>query len=299
MADDFIHAGPVFDLAEDEGPIAAHLFRVPLHDREIGANSFGQIGLVYYQKICQGDSRAALSGDLVTARYVDDVNRVIGEFPAEVGGQIITTGLDQEHVWLEVLGQFFEGQEVHGYVFPDSGVGAATSLDGLDPVRLERFVAKQELRIFLCKNIVGDYGDIVIFSKSPAEGQQEGGLATADRAADSDRKRPLVIVPIQNRIAFVKLARMLEMFVSVAVAVAVRVIVMMVVFGIMHFGFTLLSTLKQTGVKEFMVGLMKVLHGTGVCEFLDRSIPTGVHDVLGKSSHLALNPLSFQRPNGI
>jgi len=135
-----------------------------------------------------GDAGAAFARDFVTASDVDDVDGVIGEFAAEVGGQVVATGFDEEEFGLELAVEFFEGEEVGGDVFADGGVGATAGLDGADAVGVEGFVAHEEFAVFFGEDVVGDGSDLVAIAELTTEGKHEGGFAAANGTADADGK---------------------------------------------------------------------------------------------------------------
>ena len=76
-------------VGEDEGPLAAHPLGVALHDAQIGADQRRKIDLVDHQQIGAGDAGASFPRDLVAGGDVDDVDREVGEFGAEGGGQVV------------------------------------------------------------------------------------------------------------------------------------------------------------------------------------------------------------------
>ena len=92
VADDLIDSRTVPDLREYKRPKAAHLAGVTLHDAEVSPNRLGQIGLVYDQQIGLSDAGTSFTRNLVAAGYVNDINSVICQFAAEVGGQIVAPG---------------------------------------------------------------------------------------------------------------------------------------------------------------------------------------------------------------
>ena len=68
----------------------------------------------------------------------------------------------------------------------DRRVRAAAGLDADDPLRCERLVADEELRVLGGVDVVGDNGDVVLLAQCLAQREGQGGLAGADRAADAD-----------------------------------------------------------------------------------------------------------------
>ena len=66
MVDDLADAFAVLDPRKQEGAITAHFCAVALHDREVGLDRLGQVGLVDDQEVGLGNSGASFSGDLVS-----------------------------------------------------------------------------------------------------------------------------------------------------------------------------------------------------------------------------------------
>lgn len=108
--------------------------------------------LVDDQEVRLRDTRSTFTRDLITARDVDHVDDIIGEFSRIVGyegrwsaqascwllagleptGQVVTTRLDKEHLRIEHRLKFLQGSQVRTDVLPDSSVGTASGLDGPD-----------------------------------------------------------------------------------------------------------------------------------------------------------------------
>src|SRR6185369_14013365 len=76
--------------------------------------------------------------------------------------------------------------EVDRRVLADRGMRAAAGLDADDPLRRERFVAHQELRVFLGIDVVRDHCDVVALAQRAAQRERQRRLARADRTADAD-----------------------------------------------------------------------------------------------------------------
>ena len=76
-----------------------------------------------------------LRGILSPPGDVDDVNGVIDEFAAELGGQIVPPALDEQEVGTDVGRQLFESVQIVADVLANRGVRTATGLDGADPLR--------------------------------------------------------------------------------------------------------------------------------------------------------------------
>jgi len=241
--DDLVDAFAVLDPGEDEGAIAAHLRAVSFHDREVGADGLRQVGLVDDQEVGLGNSRPALARNLITARDVDDVDRVVGELPAEVGGEVVAAGLAEEHVGLNLSGELLQRQEVGGDIFADGGVRTAAGLDRLDTLGFEGFVADQELGIFTREDIVGHRGEAEALTQLAAERQQQGCFAAADRSADSNGKGAATVIPLgRRRIAFLKQAGMIHVFMGVPMPGVITGVIM--------------SVLMIVAVRMFAVGVV-------------------------------------------
>ena len=95
---DHRQAQPLAQVGEDERPLTAHPPRVPLHDLQRRAHVRGQVDLVDHQQVRAGDPGAALARDFLPLRHVDDVNRQVGQFRAEGGGQVVPAALDEDDV---------------------------------------------------------------------------------------------------------------------------------------------------------------------------------------------------------
>ena len=87
--------------------------RVALHHGEIGADQRREVDFVDHQEVGAGDPGSALARDLVAGGDVDDVDREVGELRAEGGGEVITTGLDEDEVERrERLDHLIDGGEI-------------------------------------------------------------------------------------------------------------------------------------------------------------------------------------------
>src|SRR5581483_10522841 len=100
---DVRHAGAVFDLREEEGAVASHPGGVPPHDFQVRSDGSGEVGFVDNEQVGLGDARAAFARDFVAASDVNDVNSVIGQFAAEMGGQVVAPGFKQQNVRVKLL----------------------------------------------------------------------------------------------------------------------------------------------------------------------------------------------------
>ena len=136
------------------------------------------------------DAGAAFARDLVAGGDVDHVERQIGQFGAERGGEVVAARFDENDV--EVGERAVEARhrlEVDRGVLADRGVRAAAGLDADDALGRERFVAHQELRVLLGVDVVGDDAELVFVAQRAAQRQRQRGLAGTDRAADADPQR--------------------------------------------------------------------------------------------------------------
>ena len=95
MGDDGVNALAVPDLREDKRPVSPHRPRVAVHHAEVRPDRRRKVGLVNHQQVGLGDAGASLAGDFIPAGNVNDVNGVIGQFAAEVGGQVVPAGFNR------------------------------------------------------------------------------------------------------------------------------------------------------------------------------------------------------------
>jgi hypothetical protein len=223
---DGVDADGVFDLGEDDGPLAAHAAGVAGHDVEVGADGGGEVGLVDDQEVALGEAGAAFARDLVAAGDVDDLDREVGEFAAEAGGEVVAAGLDEEEVGAELAMEIFEREEVGGDVLADGGMGAAAGFDGADAGGVEGPVVDQEFAVFAGEDVVGDGGQCEAIAQVAAELEHERGFPAADRAADADGEGAAGEVAGPGLVAEVEVSGMIEVLVGVSRA-AVRMGVMM------------------------------------------------------------------------
>ena len=77
----------------------------------------------------------ALARDLVAARHVDHVDRVVGQLAAELRGEIVAAALDEQQFRLELLHQPVQRLEVLADVVAHRRVRTAAGLDRGDPLR--------------------------------------------------------------------------------------------------------------------------------------------------------------------
>ena len=109
VGDDVIHARAMLDLGEDDRAGTTHGVSVAFHYAEIGAHGGGQIGLVDDQEVGLSDPGTAFAWDLIAAGDIDDINGVIGQLAAEVRGEVIAAGLDQQDLGRESVMKILEG----------------------------------------------------------------------------------------------------------------------------------------------------------------------------------------------
>ena len=86
MIDDLTGPDAVFNLREKERTGTSHFFGVSVHNGQIGANRHSEISFVDDEQIGLGNARTAFARDFVAARDIDNVDRVVSEFAAEMGG---------------------------------------------------------------------------------------------------------------------------------------------------------------------------------------------------------------------
>src|SRR5690606_28467152 len=142
---------------EFEGAGAAHPLRVAVHHLKARADQRGEVDLVDHQQVRAGDARAALAGDLVAGRDVDDVDGDVRKFRAEGGGQVVAAAFDQDQVEVgEGAVELVHRRQVHRRILADRGVRAAAGLDPQDAIRRQRPRAGQELGVFARVDVVGD-----------------------------------------------------------------------------------------------------------------------------------------------
>ena len=174
VADYFIHAGTVTDLRENERAGAAHLAGVAIHDAQVRPYGRSQVGLVDDQQIGLGDAGSAFARNLVAASHVNDINSVIGQFAAEMGGQVVAAGFQQQKLGMKLLLQFLQGQQVGGNILANGGVGATAGFDGAYAIGLQGLVADEEFTVFLGENVIGDGGDVVLRAQTSAASRASG-----------------------------------------------------------------------------------------------------------------------------
>lgn len=251
---DFVHTHSMFDLGEDKWAVSAHLFGVTSHNGEVGADGWSQVGFVNDEEIGLRDARAAFAGNLVSARNINDLNRVIGQFAAETGGQVIPARFQKQKVGTEFGLKILQSEQVGGDIVPDGGVRAAPGFDRSNAFRGQRLIPHQEFAVFLGENIIGHGRQIQPVPQPQAKLQHERGLSAAHRSPDSHGERPLPKIAVQGRISFREMAGMIEMFVGMTMldrAMSVRVRM-----GLAHIRGR--SALKKPRIEAVMSCLIKV-----------------------------------------
>ncbi len=79
----------LFQVGENKGLVSAHFAGVSVHYAQVRPDQGGEVGLIDDQQIRPGDARAALAGNFVTGRDVDDIDGDIGEFRRERRCQVV------------------------------------------------------------------------------------------------------------------------------------------------------------------------------------------------------------------
>ena len=222
MGDNGVHPEAVPDLRKDKRPVAPHGPRVAFHYAQVRPHGGGKVGFVNDQQVGLGNARTALAGDFIAAGDVDDVNGVVGEFAAEMGGEVVPTGFNQQQIGLEGAVKLLEGQEICGNVFADGGVGAAAGLYRPDAPGGQGLVADEELRVFLGKDIVGDGRHDQLIAKPLAKGKHERGFSAAHGSADAHGERAVFKIALEGQVALVEMTRGVEGVVGVRVGMAAR-----------------------------------------------------------------------------
>ncbi len=287
LRDDFVHAGAMLDLGEDEGAFTAHLAGVALHDRQVGANGRGEVSLVDDEKVRLGDARAAFARDFVAAGNVNNIDGVVRQFAAEMRGQIVAAGFEKEDVGMKLPLEVFQREEVGGNVLANRGVRAAAGLHCSDTPGIERLMADQKLAVFLRENIVGNSRQARAVAQSPAKCEHQGGLAAAHRTPNADGKGALMEVAPKRLFAVEERARMDGVFMGMAIG-TVRMRMSAHIFS----G----STLKQSRIEAVLRSLPKIEQGRGLRNAGNAQMPALGENRLGARSQPVLQRLRFHRP---
>ena len=221
VVDDGIDADSVADLGEQERSPAPHLLGIAGHHVEVSPDRHREVGLVDHQQIALGDSGSALARDLVTARHVDDLDRVVGEFPAEAGGEIVATGLQQEQIRMKLLMQLLQGLKIRRDVFADGGMRTSAGFHGANAFADQRLIADQKLTVLAGKDVIGDRRDADPILQLQAQLKHQCSLATSDGTTDTDGEGAALEITVQWQFAFVEMPGMIQVFMGVAVIVIV------------------------------------------------------------------------------
>src|SRR5215203_3820171 len=188
-ARDGLRAGAVAQVGEDVRALPAHALGIRVHHREVGPDEGREVDLVDDEEVGSGDPRAPLAGDLLASGNVDDVDREVGEFWREGGGEVVAAGLDQDEIELrETTAHVADGREIDRGVLADRRVGAAPCLDADDALLGQGPGHREEARVLLGVDVVRDGAEVVAVAEGPAQGFHEGGLAGPHGAADTNPK---------------------------------------------------------------------------------------------------------------
>ena len=217
VVDDGIDADAVANLGEQERSPAPHLLGIAGHHVEIGPHRHREVGLVDHQQIALGDSGAALARDLVATRHVDDLNRVVGEFATETGGEIVATGLQQEQIRMELVVQILQGLKIGRDVFADGGMRTSAGFHGANAFADERLVADQEFTVLAGEDIIGDCCDTDSILQLQAQLEHQCGFATPDGAADPDGEGTALEIAVQRQFALIEMPGMIQVLVGMTV----------------------------------------------------------------------------------
>src|SRR5882672_10299970 len=198
---DRVQALAALQVAEHEGPLAAHLLRVPVHDLERRADHGREVDLVDDQQVRLGDARAALARDLVTGGDVDHVEGEVGQLRAESRSEVVASRFDEDDLEVaEGAVQPRYGLEVDRGVLADRGVRAAAGLHADDALGRERLVSHQELRVLLGIDVVRDDGESISLAQRAAQRERERRLAGTDRTANTYPERRRVAHDLNSRL---------------------------------------------------------------------------------------------------
>jgi len=222
MIDNLIHARTVPDLREDKRAGSAHFPGIALHNAEVRPDGRSQVGLIDDQQVGLRNAGAAFAGNLIASGDVNNINGVIGQFAAEMGGEVVASGFQQQELRVKFLLQFFQSQQVGGNIFANRGMGATAGFNRADAFGLQSLVADQEFAVFLGENVVGNSRDVILRAQTPAESQQQCRFAAAHGSTDANGEGALVEVARHGLLAFVKMAGVIQVLVAVLVAVSMR-----------------------------------------------------------------------------
>ena len=132
----------------------------------------------------------ALARNLVARGNVDHVEREVGQLRTEGGGQIVAAAFDENHVEVaEATGESLDRLEIDRCIFPNCRMRTAAGFDTDDALGRKRLVAHQERGVLLRVDVVGHHGDFEAPAQRATQGERQGGLARANRAADAHPQR--------------------------------------------------------------------------------------------------------------
>ena len=100
------------------------------------------------------DAWSTLPGNLVTARYIDDIYDEVSKFARVVCSEVVAAGLQEQHVRRDTVMKVLEREQVGRDVFPDSRVRAAAGLNRKDARGREGLVLDEELLVFAREDVV-------------------------------------------------------------------------------------------------------------------------------------------------
>src|SRR5579883_2457635 len=186
---DLGHALVLLEIGEKERARPAHLAGVAIHHVEARPHQRCQIDLVDHEEIGARDPRPSLARNLVAGGDVDHIDREIREFRTERRRKIVAAGLDEDEVEIgKAPSHLGHRGEIDRGVLADRRMRTTAGLDADDPLGHQRAGAREELRILLGIDVVGDDGDVVARAHMLAEAIDERGLAGADGTTDADAK---------------------------------------------------------------------------------------------------------------
>ena len=243
-------------LREDEGAIAPHLFRVTFHYFEVCSDGLGKVRFVDDQQVGLGDARPALAGDFVTARDIDNLDGVIGEFATEASSEVIPSGFEEEKIGFEFAMKFFQSQKIGGNIFANSSVRTATRFDRTNAFCGKSLVVDQKFAVFLGEDVIGDRGQAELVAQAQAKLKHQCGLAASDRPADANGKCALGKIALDRQIAIVEVTGMVQVVMCVVMRTMFVTVEMMLVMHKFSFGIAgnkdgLASPRKDRGAERF------------------------------------------------
>ena len=97
---------------------------------------------------------------------------------------------------------------------------ATAGLDRADLRGGERLVAREELGVLACEDIVGHHAERELVAERTTQLEHQRSLATTDGPSDTDRERALREVALRRRTTLGEVAGMVQVLVRVAVALA-------------------------------------------------------------------------------